>query len=290
MKENIENLKENITNKFVNIKNIKVRIVKKYNFKKSYKYNVMALIIAVGYIFFMTSNKIFNSEGNVMPIVLNKEMTLQNFKVTMKTAKYSNINKKLEVNFKIEKTNLTYENKIEIDTKERNNPQEKIKSKLIDLNGKDYVAVVDLPKKWTTVLVTLKDGQGKDAVLKFYIDRREIEEDVNLKEKTTREYLLQSVEKEVSEVNDKIDIIDGNVSEADRKIEKVKEEIKKLEEEKKYSTETESLAINQNIDRLKNEISTSEKEKIKLKEEKEELNKKIEKLNIKESDYDKIEE
>lgn len=289
MKKQGESLKERLKSRSNHIRNTMKNIRKKYNVTRSSKYNLMFVIIVLGYLFFLSSNGIFNSEGDVMNTPFNKETIMTNIKVTMKSARYSNENRKLEVNFKIDKGNLTYDmEKLIIESKERNTPNEKVNSKIINLNEKDYVVVVDLPEEWTTVLLTFKENGENSQGIKFYVDKRESEEDSALKEKTRREYLRQSVDKEIIEVKEKITGSDDNIVIENQKNEKLISEIKRLQEEKKYLTESELIAMNQKIDQLKNEKLEVEKEVNRIKQEKEELTKKIEKLNIKREDYNKI--
>lgn len=255
---------------------------------KSKKYGVALSIIITGYLFFFLSNSIFNSEGDVMATQFNKEIAINNYKIIMKSAKYSNENSILEVNFNIEKTNLTYDKGLVVEAKERKNPSEKLTTKLVDLNQKDYTVVVNLPKEWTTVLITFIEDNDTNPLGKFYVDRREIEEKKELKEKSKREYLLQTVDEEMDIVNKKMSEIDIQIGEKNKKINQVKEEIIRLENERKYLTESELISMNSKIDQLYSENINEEKSIIELNESKKELANKIEKLNEKRADYDKI--
>jgi len=206
----------------------------------------------------------------------------------MKSATYSNENKILEVNFQIDKVNLLYDKGLIVEARERNNPDEVIQSKLINLNGKDYTVVIKLPKKWTTVLLTFIENDADKNYSKFYVDRRTSKEDSSLKEKSRREYLLQTVDEEIEEVNKKLDEIDVEIQTKNESIYSIKNEIARLENEKKYLVESELVTMKSNIEQLYSQTIEDQKAIVELNKSKEEMKVKIEKLEIKRVDYDKI--
>ena len=172
---------------------------------KSRKYNIALVVIVIGYLFFFSSNSLFNSEGDVMSTPFNKEIALPNYKMIMKNATYSNENGILEVNFSIEKTSVTFSGELLLEAKERNNPTKKLDVNMINLNGKDYTVIVKLPKEWTTILLLFTEDNESKTSAKFYVDRRESVEDKSLKEKSKKYYLLQTVDEEIKDVNKHIE-------------------------------------------------------------------------------------
>ena len=218
---------------------------------KSKKYNIATIIIVLGYLFFFTSNSIFNSEGDIMSTPFDKERVLPNYKIKMKNSTYSNENKILEVNFSIEKTNVIYSGELKVEGKERKNP-------------------------------------GKKLDVKFYVDRRESVEDEALKEKTRKEYLLQTVYEELENVNKNILENKNQIEEKNKEIIQLDSEINRLEVEKKYLTDSELIDMNSKIESLYSQKLDIEKSALQLKESIEELNGKIEKLELKKEDYNKI--
>lgn len=255
---------------------------------KSKKYNVATIIIVLGYLFFFTSNSIFNSEGDIMSTPFNKEIALPNYKIIMKNSTYSNENKILEVNFSIEKTSIIHSGKLKVEGKERKNPSKKLDIKMINLNGKDYSIIVKLPKEWTTVLLEFRDESEAENKVKFYVDRRESVEDEALKEKTRKEYLLQTVYEELENVNKNILENKNQIEEKNKEIIQLDSEINRLEVEKKYLTDSELIDMNSKIESLYSQKLDIEKSALQLKESIEELNGKIEKLELKKEDYNKI--
>ncbi|MDI9218136.1 hypothetical protein [Clostridium tertium] len=255
---------------------------------KSKKYNIATIIIVLGYLFFFTSNSIFNSEGDIMSTPFDKEIALPNYKIKMKNSMYSNENKILEVNFSIEKTNVIYSGELKVEGKERKNPGKKLDVKMINLNGKDYSIIVKLPKEWTTVLLEFRDESEAENKVKFYVDRRESVEDEALKEKTRKEYLLQTVYEELENVNKNILENKNQIEEKNKEITQLDSEINRLEVEKKYLTDSELIEMNSKIESLYSQKLDIEKSVLQLKESIEELNGKIEKLELKKEDYNQI--
>lgn len=255
---------------------------------KSKKYNVATIIIVLGYLFFFTSNSIFNSEGDIMSTPFNKEIALPNYKIIMKNSTYSNENKILEVNFSIEKTSIIHSGELKVEGKERKNPSKKLDIKMINFNGKDYSIIVKLPKEWTTVLLEFRDESEAENKVKFYVDRRESVEDKALKEKTRKEYLLQTVYEELENVNKNILENKNQIEEKNKEITQLDSEINRLEVEKKYLTDSELIEMNSKIESLYSQKLDIEKSVLQLKESIEELNGKIEKLELKKEDYNQI--
>ncbi|MGL4109024.1 hypothetical protein [Clostridium sp. LP20] len=285
MKEKIESI---LKSKFKKLGDKEKKEKEKRCNYKSRKYNIALTIIVCGYVFFFLSNSIFNSEGDIMSTSFDKAVAMNNYKVTMKSSTYSNTNNILEVNFQLEKTNLTFDKELLLEVKERKKPNEKLKAKLINLNGKDYTVVVNLPKEWTTVLLTFTEDNEIKTSTKFYVDRRESIEDSTLKEKSRREYLLQTVDKELDEVNGKIVQSEDEIIVQNKKIEQIKLEITRLEGERKYLTESELLDINSKIESLYSDKVETEKTIMQLEDKRREMNSKLEKLEVKRSDYDKM--
>lgn len=281
-------MKEDISKVLEKLKNVKSKSNKVLGYNQSFKYKLSFALIIVGYLFFFFSNSIFNSEGDIKATPFDQVVAMQNNKIIMKSAKYSNENKTLEVNFQMDKVNLLYDKELIVAARERNNPDENIESKLINLNGKDYTVVVKLPKEWTTVLLTFTENDEDQNYYKFYVDRRESKEDSSLKEKTRREYLLQTVDEEIKEVNKKLTEIDIEIQEKSSSINRLKDEIARLENEKKYLVESELVTMNSKIEQLYSQTLDDERAIEELSKNKEEMKVKIEKLAIKRADYDKI--
>ena len=216
-----------------------------------------------------------------MSTPFNKEIALPNYKMIMKNATYSNENGILEVNFSIEKTSVTFSGELLLEAKERNNPTKKLDVNMINLNGKDYTIIVKLPKEWTTILLLFTEDNESKTSAKFYVDRRESVEDKSLKEKSKKDYLLQTVDEEIKDVNKQIE-------EKNKEIDQLKNEINRLEIDKKYLTESELIDMNTKIDSLYSQKLDTEKSIQELNKSNEELKAKIEKLNLKKEDYKKI--
>ena len=282
MKEKIEKVLKNIKEK-IGLDSKKSNGGYQYKGRnyKSRKYNIALVVIVIGYLFFFSSNSLFNSEGDVMSTPFNKEIALPNYKMIMKNATYSNENGILEVNFSIEKTSVTFSGELLLEAKERNNPTKKLDVNMINLNGKDYTIIVKLPKEWTTILLLFTEDNESKTSAKFYVDRRESVEDKSLKEKSKKDYLLQTVDEEIKDVNKQIE-------ENHKQIEELKNEINRLEIDKKYLTESELIDMNTKIDSLYSQKLDTEKSIQELNKSNEELKAKIEKLNLKKEDYKKI--
>ena len=282
MKEKIEKVLKNIKEK-IGLDSKKSNGGYQYKGRnyKSRKYNIALVVIVIGYLFFFSSNSLFNSEGDIMSTDFNKEIALPNYKMIMKNATYSNENGILEVNFSIEKTSVTFSGELLLEAKERNNPTKKLDVNMINLNGKDYTVIVKLPKEWTTILLLFTEDNESKTSAKFYVDRRESVEDKSLKEKSKKDYLLQTVDEEIKDVNKQIE-------EKNKEIDQLKNEINRLEIDKKYLTESELIDMNTKIDSLYSQKLDTEKSIQELNKSNEELKAKIEKLNLKKEDYKKI--
>lgn len=255
---------------------------------KSRKYNLALVIILLGYLFFFTSNSLFNSEGDIMSTPFNKEIALSNYKIIMKNATYSNENRVLEVNFSIEKTSVTLSSELILEAKERNNPAKKLDTNMINLNGKDYTIIVKLPEEWTTVLLQFTEDNEFKTSTKFYVDRRESIEEKSLEEKTRKDYLIQTVDEEIENVNKKIEENNNQIKEKDKEINQLKNEIDRLEIERKYLTESELIDMSTKIDSLYSQKLEAEKAILQCEQSIKELNGKIEKLKLKKSDFQNL--
>ena len=289
MKEKIEKVLKNIKDK-IGLDSKKSNGGYQYKGRnyKSRKYNIALVVIVIGYLFFFSSNSLFNSEGDVMSTPFNKEIALPNYKMIMKNATYSNENGILEVNFSIEKTSVTFSGELLLEAKERNNPTKKLDVNMINLNGKDYTVIVKLPKEWTTILLLFTEDNESKTSAKFYVDRRESVEDKLLKEKSKKDYLLQTVDEEIKDVNKQIEENNKQIEEKNKEIDQLKNEINRLEIDRKYLTESELIDMNTKIDSLYSQKLDTEKSIQELNKSNEELKAKIEKLNLKKEDYKKI--
>ena len=183
---------------------------------------------------------------------------------------------------------MTFSGELLLEAKERNNPTKKLDVNMINLNGKDYTVIVKLPKEWTTILLLFTEDNESKTSAKFYVDRRESVEDKSLKEKSKKDYLLQTVDEEIKDVNKQIEENHKQIEEKNKEIDQLKNEINRLEIDRKYLTESELIDMNTKIDSLYSQKLDTEKSIQELNKSNEELKAKIEKLNLKKEDYKKI--
>lgn len=287
MKFNNKKIKKKIKSKLNSFKRNRDKIERKVKYRKSYKYNFMLVIIVIGFLFFFSSNSIFNSEGDIKVTPYNQVNVMKNNKVMLMDSAYSNGNRLLQVNLRIEKTNIAFDKKILVEVKERANPLEKIETKLTKISNVDYIALVNLPKEWSVVEIKLIEDTEEKSAVKLYVDRRESTEKVDLKEKNINEYMIEFIEKDIENLEKNIEELDKKIEEKSNNISSYKVEINNLEKDKKYLTEAELEELNLKIEQLYSKSVDAEGEIKKIKNEKQEIRKKIEKLEEKKQDYER---
>ncbi|MPQ44294.1 hypothetical protein [Clostridium tarantellae] len=268
--------------------NIKVEELK-YRFNKigSLPYYIFCGIFVIGIIFFLTSNMIFNKEFSLMSTELNKKMYINSNGIELTNRQFNPNNGLIQLNFKVENTDLINENNFKVEIREKSNPLEVINSNLVKISNTDYIVYTYLPKKWSAVSLTVIDetiNSSSGNMVKFYSDIRDIHINNKLSEKSKENYMIEIIEQDIKEIKTKVEIIEENIKEKNLFIQNLKDKINNIEKDKKYQTETEVASTEGSITSLNTSIETIKKEIEKLNINKDELKRKVEKLEEKKFD------
>lgn len=264
----------------------KDKFEEKIKYKKSYKYYIFTCIFFVGYLFFFSSGYIFDVNRERKSTEIGVENKLTNSKITIISEQYNKNTGLLQVNLKVEKTNILFGNDILVSAIERADLNKNLDVKTIRLDDSQYVLLINVPKKWTNVAIEIKeDGIENSSQTKLFIDEKLCYRNDELVELTKEEYLIQNVDTEIEGINLEIENYKKEIEENNNKIVKTEEEIKILEENIKYEVESEALETNQKIETLKGNIKNLHASIEEINKQIEILNEKINKLNEKKEDY-----
>lgn len=128
---------------------------------------------------------------------------------------------------------------------------------------------------------TISKKQLDNGTVNIYINEVNKLKNENLKVKSKKQYLIETVNNEIDHLNAEKKLIKKHIESSQVKIEMDKKAIKKTEEEKKYNTDKEIKKINRENEQTISDIETNESNIKKLKTSYYERNKKIKLLKKK---------
>ena len=253
---------------------IKVDNVKrKLDKNKSIQYYVLTFICVFGFIFFLSSNMLFNKEMSLMSTKLNKEIILNGITVTLKERQYNSTNGLVQFTLKIENQGLDNKNILDFEIREKSNPVELIECKVNKITNSDYIITTKLTEKWDALSLTVisKNSEGEtNTSTKIYSDVRDITLNNELE-------TIEIIDNEIADIRNEMEQINLTISEKNSTITELKEGINSLEAEKQYQTSSEIESSTNKIEldkskitQLENEIKNEDK---KLKEHEEKIKK-----------------
>lgn len=267
------NTKDKIQIKVDNIK-------RKLDKNKSIQYYVLTFICVFGFIFFLSSNMLFNKEMSLMSTKLNKQIILNGITVTLKERQYNSTNGLVQFTLKIENQGSDNKNILDFEIREKSNPVELIECKVNKITNSDYVITTKLTKKWDALSLTVisKNSEGEtNTSTKIYSDVRDITLNNELEEKEIKGYTIEIIDNEIADIRNEMEQIYLTISEKNSTITELKEGINSLEAEKQYQTSSEIESSTNKIEldkskitQLENEIKNEDK---KLKEHEEKIKK-----------------
>lgn len=283
------NSKNNKLNDFwKKLKAKKNKIIDKINYKRSHKYFIFVAIFFIGYTFFFSSGFIFDTNRERKSTEIGIENKMENSIVKIVNEEVNNNTGLLQVNLDIEKTNILFDNSLEISAIERGNLNKKLNVKTLRLDDSQYVLLIQVPKKWTNVAIDIKEKNIDNASsTKVFIDENLCIKNDNLKELTVKDYLIENVNLEIKNINNEMQNYDKDIANNNEVILKTEQQIKTLEENLKYEIKEEADKTNQQIETLKANISSAKENINELNKKKDIDNEKINKLNLKKEDYQK---
>lgn len=252
---------------------------------QSFFYYGATLIIILGMIFFLTSNRFFNRDFLVESTALNEENYIGDISVKVLDREYNTSTGVFEMLLNVKNPDILNENPIQIAIVEKEHLKEKIESKLIKISDEEYVVYARLPIDWSAVSVRVRLTEennledDKREILKIYADRKDTKENNNLKAENESGYKIKFIDLQINSLNEDIKNINTQIDNKKNLILSILEDNKKQKEEEKYQTDEEiqktESKINQNnttVDTTKTEI----KELLKLLEENQNRIKKLE--------------
>ena len=277
------------------------------NNNKSFIYIFMSVFILFGYVFFFNSNTFIKNENEKSYTTPISEIkTLGNYEIQVRSRKYSPTSNIVEFYIYCENQLNFNESKLQFELREQQNPLEVIETNIRRLDENNYIVRAKVHKNWTVLSLGVGEFVEEDLLdnidninntseeynqtsltelVKFYVEKGDIESVISLKEKTANEYLSEGITIEIDIINGKIKEENNSIEEKNTNIKTLEENIKKLKEEQVYQTEIEIKdsenkinSIQDTIRILKNEIEDSKKNIQVFKE-------KIQRLEEKRADY-----
>lgn len=233
------------------------KFMRKINFKKSYKYKFLLVVIVLGYVFFFSSGVIFKSNNGVTSTELNKKITLKNSEIIVKDMSFNQETKFLQIKIATQKTNINFDNDYEFEAIEKENLKEKLNVEFLKVDDNNIVIFINTSKKWSAIALDVKEKNLKEVGKeRLYIDKESCTINNELDRKIKEEYMIENLEDEIKIVDETISKYKNEIEEKKTTRSNTEEEIKKLESEKEYLTEKEKMEANQKIDSYKSNIDT----------------------------------
>ena len=299
------NLIKNLTEKAT----LFLKKIKNYlTYNKSFVYIFMSIFIVFGYGFFFNSNSFIKNENKKSYTTSIDEIkTLGKNKIQVRSRKYSKTSNIVEFYIYCETPLNSSNTRLRFELREQKNPLEVIDTDVRRLDENNYIVRAKVNSNWNVLSLGVgefieenildnidnsneKSNQNLETnkvteLVKFYVEKDDIETVLSLKEKTSNEYLSEGIDIEINILNKKIRDENSNIKEKNNEIKDLEETIKRIKEEEVYQTEIEIKdsenkinSIQDAIKTLQNEIENSNKNIQLIKE-------KIQKLREKKSDY-----
>ncbi|MDL5120586.1 hypothetical protein QRW90_16520 [Clostridioides difficile] len=272
---------------------------------KSFLYTLVLFSVIIGYGFFFNSNAILNDSSVKYTTPLFEAKKVDNFNVELRERKYCKFTNNVEFYIYQYDSSTLYNNTLDFELKEKNNPTENIPVEIRRVDKNNYVVRAEVPKKWTVLSLgvrsfnpleintttgetdsekendRIKNNSISSNTVKFYSEYDDMEKVNNLDMKKSEEYISEFADLEIESINKRIDEINKLIQEKSGVINAYEENINRLKEDKVYQTDTERQSTDTKISSIESIIS-SEKENIdKFGFEKKELLEKIRKLEEK---------
>ncbi len=242
--------------------------------------------IAIGIVFFLSSNLLLNKEVQLISTPLNKVLNLNEMELLVTSREFNTENNLIQFNIKIKNFIPTDEKTLSVELREKKNPKELIKTNLVKVSNEDYIVYANLPKNWSAVSLTFIENNAENDSsknqIKVYSDSRDITINNTLREKNKEGLTVELVENDIEKIKEEIKNKENDIANKNKEIENFNAQIGTLEKE--YQTETEITETDSKIKALKTDIENKNKDIENLKNTINELNQKIEKLNKKKSD------
>lgn len=256
-----------------------------------FKYMAFTIIFSGGLLFFLSSNMLFNSTSSDISTGLNSPLSYDTINISLQDREYNSTNGFIKFNVKVEDKNINKDLKPRFELRSKADPGVLIPLTAIKVTDNEYVVITTHNKKWSylSLQVYLDDpnNQENEAIgpFKFYSNIEDVEKDDSLVQKSDKEYYVEIVDREISDIESQISEYKNLIDENKLAIETILDKNKKLEEEKKYQIDTElattESTINSNISAI-NSLKLRNNELAQLISKSKE---KISKLDIKKSDY-----
>ena len=256
-----------------------------------FRYMAFTIIFSGGLLFFLSSNMLFNSTSNDISTELGMPLSYDTINISLQSREYNSTNGFIKFNVKVEDKNINRELKPRFELRSKADPGALIPLTSIKVTDNEYVVITTHNKKWSylSLQVYLEDINDKDNAdigpFKLYSNIKDFVSDDLLVQKSDKEYYVEIVDREISEVENQIIEYENQIENNKLAIQNIIDKNKKLEEEKKYQIDTElantESIINSNISAINNlESNNNELNQLIIKS-----REKISKLEIKKSDY-----
>lgn len=256
-----------------------------------FKYMAFTIIFSGGLLFFLSSNMLFNSTSSDISTELNSPLSYDTINISLQDREYNSTNGFIKFNIKVEDKNINKDLKPRFELRSKADPGALIPLTAIKVTDNEYVVITTHNKKWSylSLQVYLDDSNNKEneavGPFKFYSNIEDVEKDDSLVQKSDKEYYVEIVDREISDIESQISEYKNLIDENKLAIETILDKNKKLEEEKKYQIDTELQTTESTINSNISAINSLESKNNELAQLISKLEEKISKLEIKKYDY-----
>ena len=167
-------------------------------------YHFIALFLILGLTFFLSSNRLFNKNFDIISTELNKKIVTSNMSIELKSREFNPNNGLIKFNFKINRQGIQH-TPIKAEIIERSNLQNKIETNLVKLSEEDYVIYANLPEKWSVISLNIIEENEVNKSNKFYSDIRDIKINNQLVEKNKKDLKIEITDDEIKDISKEID-------------------------------------------------------------------------------------
>lgn len=236
---------------------VKIKTIFNSSNTKNFSIILLMIVIALGYIFFFNSTKIFGENYDYTISIPGEVMTLEN-KHTVKLTR-SDIDMQhnyVEYEFYFQNSNYDgFDNyNVDIKTTNRTGKITLLKTETICSDYDVYVVRAMLPKSWTAIVadITLNKNDNVTLEAKFYSDADSLYK-TTIKGNTRDYFLKLDINRNIEKLNKEIISLKDENTDLEIKISEIEKKMKSLEERMIYMTTDELNEAETNVNSMASE-------------------------------------
>ena len=237
-------------------------------------------IFLIGYGFFFLSPYILPKTYEGVRITnIGETVNVNDRKITLDDWTYSKKQKAMEIVIETDSYSVDGINEYNYEVRDKNKAY-KIKE-VLNSDGLTVIRAYKIPKDWTEVVLRIgltpedREKNEEFTTIKIYMNDLSVRNVDEIRDRTEKEYLVDSYNLRISIYQDRIKEIDQEISEYEMQKEEADKRIKELEDSMKNQTENEKKETSSNISNLKINKESMDNMIGSLTDEKNELEEKI---------------